>query len=98
MSSRPWCWKPNGGVADEGCVRQCAQARAGAGVVPARRKNDHAVPNHAILLPLQRMGIFASYTIKSQHCLTYLPDLVWSGFKTVLFFLNKKNDKYVISS
>ena len=42
---------PMEGAAAEGCVRQCAQARAGVGAVPARRKKDHAVPNHSTLLP-----------------------------------------------
>jgi hypothetical protein len=40
-----------GGVTDEGCVRQCEQTRVGAGVVPKRRKSDHAIPKHMILLP-----------------------------------------------
>jgi hypothetical protein len=42
---------PMKGATDEGCVRQCAQTRVGAGAMLARRKKDHTVPNGVNLLP-----------------------------------------------
>jgi hypothetical protein len=49
---------PMKGATDEGCMRQCAQARAGAGATLARRKKDHTVSNDMNLQ--QRIGIFRS--------------------------------------
>jgi hypothetical protein len=45
------CEDQQSGVATEGCVRPCAQARAGVGSAPTRKKKDQAVPNHITLIP-----------------------------------------------
>jgi hypothetical protein len=43
--------RPMEGVVTVGCVRQCAQVRAGVGSASTRKKKDQVVSNHTTIIP-----------------------------------------------